>query len=123
MAKSFTFNIPLYVKAVSDSLVSTVVEINNEIYFEILKNSPVDTWKFLSQNRNEWVRQEWNIIIWRIINEWEYPEKVEWGWRKTPVNWHLRSWGVYFDIWAHPFEKSIKKVEEKFYKKLQLKLW
>ncbi len=123
MAKSFSFNIPLYTKAVTDSLVWTVVDINNELYFEILKNSPVDTWEFIQNNRNEWVRQEWSTIIWKISNEGEYPEKVEWGWRKTPVNWHLRSWEVYFDIWAHPFEKSLKKVEQNFYKKLQQKLW
>lgn len=123
MAKEFKFNIPLYVKAVTDSLVWTVVETNNELYMEILKNSPVDTWTFIQQNRNMWVKQEWNTIIWRIENEWEYSEKVEWGWRKTPVNWHLRDWSIYFDIWAMPFERSIAKIEKNFIKKLQLKLW
>lgn len=123
MPKKFSFNIPLYTQAVTDRLVSAVVDTTNEVYFEILKNSPVDTGKFIQDNRNEWVRQEWDTIIWRVTNEWEYSEKVEWWWRKTPVNWHLRSGQIYYDIWAHPFEKSLKKVEQNFIKKLQLKLW
>ncbi len=123
MAKEFKFNIPLYTKAVTDNLVWTVVDTTNEVYFEILKNSPVDTGTFIGQNRNEWVKQEWDTITWKVSNEWEYSEKVEWGWRKTPVNWHRNDWTIYNSIWANTYELSVAKVKQNFIKKLQTKLW
>lgn len=101
------------------SVVPVVKWIVDELYLEIQINSPVDTWTYLSQHRNEWVTVENGMVVWRVSNEWDYSEKVEFGWRKTAVNWHLKNWTIYVSKWAETYEKSLLKIKKKFIDKLK----
>ena len=46
-----------------------------------------------------------------ITNSSEYDDKVEYGWRKTAVNWHLANGTIYRAKGAKVFEKAKKFLE------------
>ena len=101
------------------SVVPVVKQLTDELYLEIQTNSPVDTGTYLWQHRNEWVTIEWNKVIWKVSNQWDYPEKVEFGWRKTAVQWHLKNGTIYVSKGAETYEKSLLKIKQKFINKLK----
>jgi hypothetical protein len=81
----------------------------DELLIEINRLSPIDTWTFQKQNRKLPVRIEWNKVIWTIINEWNYSERVETWFRQNPVNWHLENWEIFNNIWANTFQRALRR--------------
>lgn len=119
MTRVITFDVN---KASRKVLKSTARDINNatnELYMEVYQNSPVDTWYYISRHRNKGIREEWDRIIWEVENQGEYPETLEEGWRKWPVNWHLQKWEIYYSVWADVYKKSVQKVGQKLLDKLK----
>ena len=119
MPIKFEINMDSIKKKVINNAMKPVEEITQLVYFDLILFSPIDTWKYVSQHRNKWVRKEWNRIIWEIENVWEYPERLEKWFKKTPVKWHLRNlWQIYYSKWANVYAKAIAKNKPIFIKKL-----
>lgn len=115
MATNYSINLG---KIIEEQAIQAVKWTIEELYVEIQKKSPVRTWKYLSQHRILWIRKEWNRIIWEITNEGEYPEKVEFWWRKTAVNWHMHDWSIFHNKWAQTYQRALAKVKSNFIKRL-----
>lgn len=123
MTKKIKFNIDKYKDIILKNSMIAVMQINNELFDRIRENSPVRTWRYLAQTINMWVTRDWDKLIGKIRNEWPYSEKVEHWWRSKPVNRHLRSWSIYFSIWAKPFLRSIEEIKSKFTSLIKAKIW
>ena len=118
--KTFTINIEKIKKHYEKQIVPIVKETNDDLYFQAVTNSPVDTWTYQRWHRNEWVRQEWSKIIWSVSNEVEYAERVESWFRQRPVNWNLKSlWQIYYSQGADVYAKSLEQVRQKLLNKLK----
>jgi hypothetical protein len=90
MTKVFTFDMNKLKKRLLTNQRGILEDATNELYIEIQQNSPVDTGYYLSKHRNKGVRYEEGKMIGEVENIGDYSEKVEEGWRRTPVNWHLQ---------------------------------
>ena len=91
------------------NIVNIVIDVTSDVFSDVKKFSPIDTGKYVKSHRFLGVRIEWNKVIWAIANNMEYSEKVEFGWRKKPVNWHLRNLSsVYNSVWADVYKKAIE---------------
>lgn len=119
MAKFYSFNIEKVKKQYINIAIPIMEKACDDLYSEIQENSPVDTGYYLSKHIHKWVRQEWNTLIAEVENIGKYPEKVEGGWRKTPVNWHLRNWKIYNSIGAETYQNSLNKVWKNLIDKLK----
>ncbi len=107
-------------KKTLQSAKNTVIETTNAVYMDVRKFSPIDTWKYLSWHRNKGIRVDKNRIIWEVENVLGYSERVEKGFRRTAVNWNLKSlWQIYFSKGANVYAKAIAKNKDTFIKKLR----
>jgi hypothetical protein len=107
-------------KNVLKDISRTVSKVTNMVYQDIIELSPIDTWEYLSNHKNMGIRIEKTRVIWTIENVWEYTERVEKGFRKTPVNWHLLNiWQIYYSRGANVYEKAIAKNKDFFIKSLR----
>lgn len=107
-------------KNVLKEAVNSVSETTSMVYWDIRKFSPIDTWKYVSGHKNLWITVKKNRVIWIIENVWEYPVKVETGWKKSPVNWHLQNiWQIFYSRGANVYEKALAKNKDIFIKKLR----
>lgn len=80
----------------------------DELFIEVNRLSPVDTWKYQKWHKKHPVSIQGNQIIGKISNEGEYPDKVEEGWRKTEVNWHTPAW-IYRDVGANTYRRALER--------------
>lgn len=119
MAKFYNFNIEKIKKEYIKLAIPIMEQAWDDLFLEIQENSPVDTWLYLSTHLNRGVRIEGKKIIAEVENIWKYPEKVESGWRSSPVNWHLRNGRVYNSVGAEVYEKSVKKIWQNLIDKLK----
>lgn len=118
--RKFEFNIKSLGNQILKENYDKVSQTTDELYINLRKLSPVDTWKYLNSHRNKWVRFEWNKIIWTIVNTDEKAEKIETGWRKSPVNWNRKlNWDNFYSVWAKVYELALKRIEDRFYNKLK----
>lgn len=118
--KTFTINIEKIKKHYEKQIIPIVKETTDDLYFQAILNSPVDTGTFQKQHRNEWVRQEWSKIIGIVSNQWEYSERVETWFRRSPVNWNRKTkWDIYYSVGANVYEISLEKVKQKLLNKLK----
>ena len=117
-------NFTNYVKKIESNLMKDwkkiVKKVNKLVYSDIKQFSPIDTWNYTSWHKDKGVIQKGNKIIWTIENVWDYPEKVEKGWRKTAVNWHTPAW-IYFNKWANTYERAVLNNKKYFNKLLKWK--
>lgn len=122
MSRVISFSVDKISKKALAWLWSEMNSATNELYMEVFQNSPVDTGYYQSNHRNKWVRIEGVKLIWAVENESDYPETLEEGWRKTPVNWHLQKWEIYVSVGADTYKKSVQKVGERLFDRLK-KRW
>jgi hypothetical protein len=54
----------------------------------IEEKSPTDTKKYIKWNKVIKAIKSWSKVIWKVYNDSEYWQKVEFGWRANAVNWH-----------------------------------
>ena len=97
-----------------------------ELYSDVIKKSPVDTWEYLKWNKTEKATKQWTKFIAKVYNDSENSVEVEYGWRKSPVNWHKnrKSWWpiIYTWVWARVItrvfdnQENIKKIQDIFNK-------
>jgi hypothetical protein len=84
-----------------------------------VRKTPVDTWTYLKQNKKRPIRIENDKVIGEVVNEWEYSERVEYGFRSTAVNWHMNDGTIFRNIWANTYQRAILKVKDRFIKRLK----
>ena len=100
-----------------------VKEILDEAFLDFQMNSPVKTWEYMSGLVNLGVFEFNDSIKWILKNKSRNAKNVEWGWRKTTVNWHLKNWNIKTAKWARVFEDWIRKARTNLINKLKEKLW
>lgn len=89
-----------------------VQEIQNEAYFDLFKSSPIRSGTYIDGLKKMPIIQwEWFVKT-SIVNTASYSQKVEKGWRKTSVNWHLADGTIYRAKWAKVFEKAKKYLDK-----------
>lgn len=108
MAK-FIFNLE---SAVLKTVKKPLEKIMDDLYFEIRKKSPVRTGKYIASHRNLWIREQNGMLIWTIQSDWEYVERVEYGFRRWPVNWHLYNSEIYRSRWAETYQRALAKIKK-----------
>lgn len=107
--------------------VVTMKKLTDDLYAEINRISPVDTWTYKKSNRNEWVQVDGNKVIWKVSNNSEYAERVEFWfgpwwriwWRQTAVTWHPTEAPNYRWRWARVYSQSIDKLRPTILNKLR----
>jgi len=100
--------------------VSAVSETTQDVYNDIKLYSPIDTGTYLKWHRNRWITIKGNRVVWIVENLWDYVERVESGFRKNSVNWHLKNlWQIYTSKWADVYWKATAKNKDKFITKLK----
>jgi hypothetical protein len=82
-------------------------EVLNQAVLDFKKISPVDTWEYQGSIASLWISEFPDKLVWTIISNDKKAENVEYGWRKSPVNWHLASGQIknakgasVFQIWT-----------------------
>ena len=120
MPIEFQINLEWLKKKLLNSTIEAVTDTTNAVYSDVRAYSPIDTGQYLSWHRNKGVRVEWNKVIWEVENNWEYSERVEEWFRKSPVNWRLANlWQIYYSKGANVYAKAIAKNKDNFLNKLK----
>jgi hypothetical protein len=120
MAKAYTIDLWKYKKKILSDSEQLVQEVTWNVYNDVIKFSPIDTWEYVSWHKYKWVTRTWNIVKWVVENIWDHTEKVETWFKKTPVNWNLKKmWATYYSVWASPYKRAVEKNEDYFFKKLK----
>lgn len=115
MTTRFTLNIEWIEKQLIKDALPVMRKATDDLMFQVKLLSPVDTGKYLSSHRNLWVIQEWNKLKWAVWNIDDKAEKVEFWWRKTPVNWNRKiKWDIYTNVWANTYQLALEKVKRDF---------
>lgn len=90
--------------------IQAINEWTADLLWWVIKNSPVDTWKFLKWNKRVLAKKVWEKVIWEVYNDSEDAYNVENWWRKTSVNWHKNRkkwWPVIFTwIWSNTYLRT-----------------
>lgn len=111
-------------KIVEKKAISSINESLQIIKSEVDANTPEDTGNLVASNKIEEARQEWNRIVWRVVNETEYAKFVEyWVWGKT-YKYNKPKWRI-FHIWigARMFTKAFDGTRDTIIKKIKKDLW
>ncbi len=120
MAKAYTLDLWKYKNKILSDVEWIVQEVTWNIYHDVIKFSPIDTWEYVSWHKYLWVTRKWSIVKWVVENIWEHPERVETWFKKTPVNWNLKKmWQTFYSVWAKPYERAIEKNKEYFVSKMR----
>lgn len=107
-------------KTVLNSYVKPVKEATNNLYIDIRKFSPIKTGRYRSWHKNLWVRVFKDKVVWTVENVWEYPQKIETGWKRKAVNWNLQSiWQIYHSVGANVYKKAVEKNKTIFLRKIK----
>lgn len=120
MAMKFKLDFSNLKKKTLKQSVNAVAETTSDVYIDVQKYSPVDTWTYEKWHKNLWVTVKWNRVIGIVENLWDYVERVESWFRKNPVNWHLKNiWQIFNSKWANVYWKAIANNKDKFLTKLK----
>lgn len=99
-----------YAKQYEKELEKRINESTVTLLWDVIQKSPVDTWEYLKWNKRQLAQKEWDKIIWVVYNDSDNAENVEFGWRKSSVNWHKNRrkwWPVIFEwIGANVYLRS-----------------
>lgn len=121
--RQIKFNTTLAINATKKNVKPILEEVLNEALLDFQKNAPVKTGEYQKSIINLWVTEYPDKLVWTIISNDEKAENVEYGWRKTPVNWHLASWSIKTSKWAWVFQIGTIKAWENLRIKLKQLLW
>lgn len=111
-----------YAKQIEENITKEINSELIELYSDVLQKSPVDTWEYLKWNKVIKAQKKWSLIVWEVINDSVNAENVEFGWRKSEVNWHkwrLKGWPVIFTwvgarVFIRVYDENKDRILKKF---------
>lgn len=111
--KEIKFDAGRFAALVQAQVVPIVAKATDALHADAKFFSPVDTGAYKAGHRNLGVVTQGNLVIGTVENEMEYAERVEDGFRKTPVNWHIDDRRqIYVSKGADVYKKSLAKASE-----------
>jgi len=78
----------------------------NHMYNNLREFSPVDTGTYKKTHRIKFPVIWKNFLLFWIESVWDYVERIETWFRKTPVTWHMADGSTYNSIGAKPYERA-----------------
>lgn len=118
-----------YLKNLENSLVVGINEALGVLEKDIENKSPVDTGDYISWNKRDSAKREWDKVVGSVFNDSKNATNVEFGWRKTEVNRHKnrKQWWpvIYRGVGARVYTRSLDENESKVRKILEdnIKKW
>ena len=90
------------------SRLRTGINRSSVIYKDFVEQiSPEDTSDYVINHKIRPAKREWDTIVWSVYNDSEHAFWVEFGFRKSPVNWSKQDGvTIYNWIWAKVYMRA-----------------
>lgn len=107
MVKIIWFNVNKITRSLEERLVDGINNATaNRVQF-IERISPVDTWDYIDSHKIKKAVRVWRFVVWSNFNDSEHAFWVEFGFRRSPVNWSKRDKiTIYRWVWANVMQRT-----------------
>jgi hypothetical protein len=107
MAKIIWFDLGSITWVVEEALVKWIDKALSFRAPFIREISPIDTGDYIGKHKISKAKNEWWVIIGSNLNDSEHAFWVEFGFRKTPVNWSKEDkTTIYNWVWANVMQRA-----------------